>query len=64
MCPVLCYCPADPFIVARNPRIKSGTDLTSIDHCVTVIVWPAHQITYLEVLPDAKEEALISFVPE
>ena len=57
----------DPFanaVVVHSPRRRDGKDLTTIDAQVIEIVWPWWAIRYIEILPSAEEEKLITWVRE
>lgn len=54
----------DLYLGVSNPRAKDGKDLSMIDPDVVMVYWPIHGITYLELLPSADEEPLMSFIRE
>lgn len=54
----------DSIVVLRNPRRRDGKDLPHIDPNVTTVIWPLNRINYIEVLPSAEEEEIITHVRE
>lgn len=54
----------DSFLTLNNPRRRDGKDLPNILENVVSIILPFHRITYIELLPSAEEEDIISFVRE
>ena len=55
---------ADNVLIVKNPRKRDGKDLPYIDNSVNVVVWPFWRINFIEVLPIAEEEEIITFVRE
>ena len=56
--------PTDTIILVINPRQKDGKDLHYLDNNVTKVIWPLSKISFIEVLENADEEKIISFVRE
>jgi hypothetical protein len=56
--------PADTIITINNPRHRDGKDLRYLLDNVVTVIFPIHRINYIEVLPSAEEEKLISYVRE
>jgi len=54
----------DSFVTLNNPHRRDGKDLPNILENVVSIILPFHRITYIELLPSAEEEDIISFVRE
>ncbi len=54
----------DNVLIVKNPRKRDGKDLPYIDNSVNVVVWPFWRINFIEVLPMAEEEEIITFVRE
>jgi predicted transcriptional regulator len=48
----------------KNPRRKDGKDISYLEQNVTQVIWPLHKITFIEIIPGAEEEQIISFVRE
>lgn len=48
--------PTDNCVVGKNPREKTDREVTWIEDGVTTLIFPWHQITFLEVLPSAEEQ--------
>ncbi len=55
---------SDNVIIVKNPRKRDGKDLPYLDNSVNVVVWPLWRINFIEVLPMAEEEEIITFVRE
>ena len=55
---------ADNVLIVKNPRKRDGKDLHYLDNSVNVVVWPFWRINFIEVLPMAEEEEIITFVRE
>ena len=56
--------PEDQVIIIQNPRMKDGKDLHYLDAEVTTMIIPWHRITFIEVVPTAEMEEVITFVRE
>lgn len=54
----------DTIIIVKNPRRRDGKDLPQIDPNVTTVIWPMTRLNYVEVLPSAEEEEIITHVRE
>ncbi len=54
----------DSIIIVKNPRRRDGKDLPQIDPNVTTVIWPMTRLNYIEVLPSAEEEEIITHVRE
>ncbi len=54
----------DNVLIVKNPRKRDGKDLPYLDNSVNVVVWPFWRINFIEVLPMAEEEEIITFVRE
>ena len=54
----------DTIIVINNPRRRDEKDLTYLDASVTKAIWPLVRIHFIEILPSAKEDEIITFVRE
>ncbi len=54
----------DTMIYIKNPRRRDGKDLPYLEMNVTSVAWPIARISFIEVLPGAEEEEIISFVRE
>lgn len=54
----------DSIIIIKNPRRRDGKDLPQIDPNVTTVIWPMNRLNYIEVLPSAEEEEIITHVRE
>ncbi len=67
--PVLCEVdrmpePTDIIIIAKNPRRRDGKDLNNILPDVGTVIWPMSRMNFIEVMPTAEEERVVSFVRE
>jgi len=56
--------PADTLVVVKNPRRRDGKDLHYLELNVTTVYWPVTRINFIEVIPSADEEQIISFIRE
>jgi len=54
----------DTFVTLNNPRRRDGKDLPHVLENVVSIILPMHRVSYIELLPTADEEDIISFVRE
>ena len=54
----------DTTVTLNNPRLRDGKDLPHVLENVVSIILPMHRINYIELLPTAEEEDIISFVRE
>jgi hypothetical protein len=55
---------SDTVVLVKNPRRKDGKDISYLEPSVTHILLPMHRITFIEILPGAEEDQIISFVRE
>lgn len=67
--PILCEMddypsPSDTLLIIKNPRRRDGKDIHYLDPSVTTVIFPIERINFVEVLPGAEEEEIISFVRE
>ena len=56
--------PAASFVAHYNPRRRDGRTLAFLDSNVEQVLFAWHRISYIELLPDAELEKVISFVRE
>ena len=56
--------PGDQLIMISNPRMRDGKDLHYLASNVVTVIWPTHNITFIEVLPSDAEEGIVGFVRE
>jgi len=54
----------DTLIVVKNPRRRDGKDVSFLDNSVTIVIYPYERINFVEMLPGAEEEEIVSFVRE
>jgi hypothetical protein len=54
----------DLLVVLKNPRKRDGKDLPYLEQNVTQVIWPMNRINYIEIIPGAEEEDIVSFVRE
>jgi hypothetical protein len=54
----------DNLLYLKNPRRRDGKDLPYLEQNVTHVIWPMSRINYIEIIPGAEEEEIISFVRE
>ena len=56
--------PSDTLIILKNPRRRDGKDVQYLDIAVTTVIYPYERINFVELLPGAEEEEIVSFVRE
>jgi hypothetical protein len=56
--------PTDIMITVKNPRRRDNKDLTYLEVNVTTVIWPLSRINYIEIMPSAEEDDIISMVRE
>jgi len=56
--------PEDQVVIIHNPRLKDGKDLHYLEAEVTTMIVPWHRITFIEIVPSAEIEEVITFVRE
>ena len=56
--------PNDTLIIVKNPRRRDGKDVQYLDIAVTTVIYPYERINFVELLPGAEEEEIVSFVRE
>lgn len=56
--------PNDQVIIVNNPRKRDGKELHYIEDEVTMMIVPWHRINFIEVMPSAEMEEVITFVRE
>lgn len=54
----------DQMITITNPRRKDGKDLHYLENNVVTIILPVVRITFIELIPSATEDEIISFVKD
>lgn len=56
--------PQDTILIVRNPRRRDGKDLPYVDATVNTVIWPMHRLNFIEILPSAGDDEIITFVRE
>ncbi|MCD4751653.1 MAG: hypothetical protein K8R40_01140 [Anaerolineaceae bacterium] len=56
--------PNDTLIIIKNPRRRDGKDVHYLDIAVTTVIYPYERINFVELLPGAEEEEIVSFIRE
>jgi hypothetical protein len=54
----------DTVVTLHNPRRRDGKDVHYLSNDVITVIWPIHQIAFIEIIPSAGEERIIGFVRE
>jgi hypothetical protein len=54
----------DTLILVRNPRRRDGKDIHYLEANVSSVYWPINRINFIEIIPSAEEEEIISFIRE
>jgi hypothetical protein len=52
------------FITVVNPRRRDGKELPYLQGNVSTVIWAAHRVSFIEVVPGEAEEKLVTFVRE
>jgi hypothetical protein len=55
---------SDQVVIINNPRLKDGKDLFYLEAEVTTVIVPRHRITFIEIMPSAELDEVITFVRE
>ena len=55
---------ADTVITVHNPRRRDGKDVHYLSNDIITVIWPIHQVAFIEVTPGEGEERIITFVRE
>jgi len=56
--------PTDTLVTFSNPRQRDGKDLVFLEHNVMTVIWPVHDIAFIEILTGESAEDVVSFVRE
>lgn len=56
--------PTDVVVIAKNPRLRDGKDIRSMQANVTTVIYPMSRMNFIEIIPTDDEEKVISFVRE
>jgi len=56
--------PDDTLLIIKNPRRRDGKDVYYLDIAVTTVIYPYERINFVELLPGAEEEEIVSFIRE
>lgn len=56
--------PNDQVILIANPRLRDGKDLHYLEDETTSMIIPWHRINFIEVLPSAELEEIVTIVRE
>ncbi len=54
----------DQVVIISNPRLKDGKDLHYLEAEVTTMIVPWHRISFIEIIPTAEMDEIITFVRE
>lgn len=56
--------PTDQYVLISNPRLRDGKDLHYLEDEATAMMLPWHRINFVEVMPSADLEDVVSIVRE
>ncbi len=56
--------PNDQVILIANPRLRDGKDLHYLEDETTSMIIPWHRINFIELLPSAELEEIVTIVRE
>jgi hypothetical protein len=54
----------DTILLVHNPRRRDGKDLNYLETNVNTVIWPIARVSFIEVMPGAEDEKIVSFVRE
>lgn len=54
----------DQYVLVANPRLRDGKDLHYLEDEATAMMIPWHRINFIEVMPSADIEDVVSIVRE
>jgi len=54
----------DTVVIVKNPRLRDGKDIRSLQPNVITVIWPMSRMNFIEVIPTDEEEKVITFVRE
>jgi len=54
----------DTLVMLKQPQRKDGKDVSYLEMGVTVVYWPVSRISFIEILPSAEDEQILSHVKE
>jgi hypothetical protein len=52
---------SDQVVIINNPRLKDGKDLHYLEADVTTMIVPWHRISFIEIIPSAELDEVITF---
>jgi hypothetical protein len=55
---------SDQIVLVHNPRMRDGKELRNLEDEVSTIMIPWHRINFIEVMPSAETEEVITHVRE
>lgn len=55
---------SDTMVQLKNPRRRDGKDLHYLEQNVTEVIWTIQRINFIEIMPTAEDDDIISFVRE
>jgi hypothetical protein len=56
--------PGDQIMILNNPRMRDGKDLHYLQDDVTTMILPWHRINFIQIMPSAEIEEIVTFVRE
>jgi hypothetical protein len=56
--------PQDQMLAISNPRLRDGKDLHYLEDETTSMIIPWHRINFVEILPSAELEEIVTIVRE
>ena len=52
----------DTILTVHNPRRRDGKDVHYLANDVITVIWPIHQVSFIEIMPSEGGERIIGFV--
>ena len=56
--------PTDNFLIGSNPQRRDGKEVQYILREVNQVIFPIHRISFIQILPSERDEAIPTFVRE
>jgi hypothetical protein len=54
----------DTLLYVEHPRRRDGKDIPYLEANVNTVIWPMSRISFIEIIPGADDEKIVSFVRE
>ncbi len=54
----------DTVVYVDHPRRRDGKDISYLEPNVNTVIWPMARVSFIEIIPGADDEKIVSFVRE